>query len=118
MAPPDGLGTLEMGVGGHDILDLTLGAGSDQLEEADEVVVNLSEFIAEPHSHVADDLLVTAAAGVKLTSTPEMMLNLPASHSFWTSRRPPSIFSNSSWVMIPDLALARAKAMLPRMPCL
>lgn len=66
MAPADGLGALEVSVARHDVIDFALGTGSDELEEASEFVVDLAELIAEPHSHVADDLLVTATASVKL----------------------------------------------------
>lgn len=66
VAPADGLSALQVGVPGHDVIDLALGTGSRQLQEAGKLVVNLAELVAEPHAHVADDLLVAAAAGVEL----------------------------------------------------
>ena len=68
VAPTDRLGALQMGVAGHDDIDLLLGAGSSNAEEVLEVLLDLAELVAEPHAHIGSDLLVTGATGVKLAS--------------------------------------------------
>lgn len=68
MAPSDGLGSLKMSISGHHIVNLLFGTGCDDIEEVDQVLLNLSKLVAEPHPHVANDLLIAAAACVKLAS--------------------------------------------------
>lgn len=45
VAPSDGLGSLQVGVSGHDVLNLSLGSGSNHLEEALELFFNLAKLI-------------------------------------------------------------------------
>lgn len=132
MTPSNGLNPLNMGVSRHDISNLLLSTGCNDVEEADQVLFNLSKLIAEPHPHMTNNLLSAAAAGVKLasmffpmispslrslaveiSSTLGTMVNVPASHSFWISWRPCSIFS-CSCVMMPDFASAGQKRCFSR----
>lgn len=66
VAPADGLGALQVGVAGHDVVDLGLCALRDDAQEALEEGLELVELVAQPQSHVGGDLLVAAAAGVQL----------------------------------------------------
>lgn len=58
--------SLKMCVSGHDVVNLLFNTGCDDVEQADQVLLHLSEVVAEPHAHVADNRLIAAAAGVKL----------------------------------------------------
>lgn len=67
MAPTDGLGTLQVCVAGHDVINLTFGAVGSDLEESHDVPLDLAQLIPQPHTHVACDLLVAATPSVELT---------------------------------------------------
>lgn len=85
MSPSDWLGTLAVSVSRHKVvaevvsqegaelwpemrLDLHFGLGTcdNDLEECDELAINLSDTIAQPHAHITDNLLVAAATCVQL----------------------------------------------------
>lgn len=66
MAPADGLGALQLGIPGHDVVDLGLGALRDDGQEALEEVLEPVELVAQSQAHVGGHLLVAAAARVQL----------------------------------------------------
>lgn len=68
VAPPDRLGLLQVGVTGHDEVELVLGARDGHLDEVTQDGVQLAQLIPQPQAHVGCDLLVAGSAGVQLAS--------------------------------------------------
>lgn len=68
VAPPDRLGLLQVGVTGHDEVELVLGARDRDLDEVAQDGVQLAQLVPQPQAHVRCDLLVAGPAGVQLAS--------------------------------------------------
>ena len=49
-------------------LHFGLGAFGKDLEESNELAVDFADAVTQPHAHITDDLLITAAASVQLAS--------------------------------------------------
>ena len=49
-------------------LHLGLRTSGNDLEESNEMALNLTNAFAEPHSHIGNDLLVSAATSVKFST--------------------------------------------------
>lgn len=49
-------------------LHISLSAAGDDLEEGNKIALNLTNTLAQPHSHIGNDLLVSAATSVKLST--------------------------------------------------
>lgn len=52
----------------HDVVNLLLSTGCDDVEEANQVLPNLSKPIPEPHQHITYSLFIAVAPCVELAS--------------------------------------------------
>lgn len=66
MAPAHRLRLLQMGIPGHDVVDLTLRARDRHAHQVRQAIVQLAQLVAQPQTHIRCDLLVARAAGVQL----------------------------------------------------